>query len=63
MNFFTSLGKVFAFVLALICFENTRKGNWRLMMMLNGVVSIMGPFFIYFYVLESPRFLIASNKF
>ena len=63
MNFFTSVGKVFAFVLAYICLEDTSKGNWRMLMMLNGIVSVLGPICIYFFFFESPRFLIASAQF
>ena len=63
MNSFTSIGKIFAFVLAYTCLENASSGNWRLMMLLNGGISILGPLFVYFFFVESPRFLIAIGDF
>ena len=63
MNSFTSLGKISAFVLAYMCLESTSGGNWRLMMVINGGISIFGPLFVYLYFVESPRFLLATGDF
>jgi hypothetical protein len=47
MNFFTSVGKLVAIFLAYICLHDLKSGNWRLLMILNGLLALFGPIFIY----------------
>ena len=63
MNFFTSVGKLVALVLAYFCLEDMTSGNWRLLMLLNGVIALFGPIMIAIFFLESPRYLIAKGNF
>ena len=63
MNFFTSVGKLVALFMAYICFNDMKSGNWRLLMLYNGIIAILGPIFIGALFIESPRYLIALGKF
>jgi MFS family permease len=61
-NFFISIGKMWGCLIAYICMDSLKEGNWRLMMLLSAIPNILVYFGMAFWVLESPRFLIASGK-
>ena len=63
MNFFTSVGKLVALILAYFCFTDMKSGDWRLLMLYNGIIAILGPIFIGIFFIESPRYLIAIGKY
>jgi hypothetical protein len=63
MNAFTSVGKLVALFLAFFCLEDAKSGDWRLLMLLNGIIALLGPLCISIFFYESPRFLIASAKY
>ena len=63
MNFFTTVGKLVALILAYHCFESLSVGDWRKLMLYNGLIAMLGPIFISLFLIESPRFLLAMGKF
>jgi MFS family permease len=62
INFFFSLGKFFAVIVAKICLESLNKGNWRAMLIWCSFPSLIVFVGCWFYVKESPRFLIAVGR-
>jgi len=62
INFFFSLGKFFAVVVAKICLDSLNSGNWRAMLIWCSVPSLIVWLGCWFYVKESPRFLIAVGR-
>ena len=61
INFFVSLGKIYAFILAYICLEDFHSGHWRLMMILSSFSALLVAILTIMFMLESPRFMMASN--
>lgn len=61
INFFVSVGKIYAFVLAYICLDNFTQGHWRLMMCLSSITSLIVGVCAHLYLKESPRYLLASG--
>ena len=62
INFFVSLGKIYAFILAYICLEDFHSGHWRLMMILSSFSALLVAILTILFMLESPRFMMASNQ-
>lgn len=62
-NFCTSIGKVYAILLAYLILIDFQTGNWRLLMIICSLSSIIVIIGLIFFVKESPRFLIAIEKF
>lgn len=63
LNFCVSLGKIFGIVLAEIFLDSFTSGNWRLMMFFSGLPSVAVLIGTYCYMEESPRYLIANEKY
>lgn len=62
-NFCVSLGKVWGIFLAYLTFENLNQGNWRLMMCLCSITPLLVVLGIFFFVKESPRFLLSIKNY
>ena len=62
-NFNTSIGKVYAILLAYCILTDFHTGNWRLLMIVCSLSSLIVIIGVMFYVKESPRFLISIEKF
>ena len=62
-NFHTSIGKVYAIILAYFILTDFNTGNWRLLMIICSISSLIVIIGMVFYVKESPRFLISIEKF
>jgi len=62
INFFFSLGKFFAVIVAKFCLDSLNSGNWRAMLILCSVPSLIVFLGTWLYVKESPRFLIAVGR-
>lgn len=61
INFFVSIGKIYAFVLAYLCLTDFNTGHWRLMMCLSSITSLIVGILSYIHLMESPRYLLASG--
>jgi uncharacterized membrane protein len=55
INFFVSVGKLYAFILAYIFLEDFSRGNWRLMMFISSSTSLLVSFLAKVFLYESPR--------
>jgi len=62
-NFCVSIGKIWGIFLAYMTFHNLNEGNWRFMMALCGVTPLLVVIGMYFFVKESPRFLLSTRKY
>jgi len=62
-NFSTSIGRLYAILLAYIIFTDYHTGNWRLLMIMCSFSSMVVVIGTYFFVKESPRFLISAGRF
>lgn len=62
INFFVSIGKIYAFLLAYLCLENFNSGHWRLMMCLSSITSLLVGIFSFFFLMESPRYMVAKGE-
>lgn len=62
-NFSTSIGRLYAILLAYVIFTDYHTGNWRLLMVLCSFSSLIVVVGAYFFLKESPRFLISAGKF
>ena len=63
LNFFVSVGKLVGCLLAMACLESFTQGNWRLMMVLSGLPSLIVFVSSTLYLYESPRFLMAAGEY
>ena len=63
LNFFVSIGKLFGCILAAIFLTNFHSGNWKLMMIVSSFPSLAVFICSKMFLLESPRFLIASFRY
>lgn len=61
INFFVSIGKIYAFLLAYLCLSNFTSGHWRLMMCLSSLTSLIVGVLSYLLLMESPRYLMAAG--
>lgn len=61
INFFVSVGKIYAFLMAYLCLEEFDRGDWRLMMFMSSFTSLLVGILSKLYLMESPRYLLASN--
>lgn len=55
INFFVSIGKLYAFILAFVFLEDFSRGNWRMMMFISSLTSLMVSLLAKFFLYESPR--------
>lgn len=62
INFFFSLGKFYAVIVAKFCLDNLHSGNWRAMLIWCSLPSLIVWAGTWYFVKESPRFLIAVNR-
>ena len=63
VNFNTCIGRIYGLILATIIFTDYYTGNWRLLMVLCSLTSIIVIIGSFVYIKESPRFLISIEKF
>jgi putative MFS transporter len=61
--FCVSIGKVWGILLAYMVLNDFDYGNWRALMVLCYLSSLIVVFGVYTYVLESPRFLLSIHRF
>lgn len=62
-NFCVSIGKVWGILLAWMVLDDMSTGNWRLLMVLCSLSSLIVVLGLIYYVKESPRFLISVGRF
>lgn len=62
-SFCISIGKVYAIFLAYMILTDFQTGNWKLLMVISSLSTIFVIIGLIFFVKESPRFLIAIQKF
>lgn len=62
INFFVSIGKIYAFLLAYYFLDNFHSGNWRIMMCVSSFTSLIVGILALCFLMESPRYLIANNR-
>ena len=62
VNFFFSLGKFYAVIVAKFCLDSLTSGNWRAMLIWCSLPSLLVWLGTWLYVKESPRFLIAVER-
>lgn len=62
-NFCVSVGKIWGIFLAYLTFNNFNEGNWRFMMALCALTPLLVVIGMYFFVKESPRFLLSIGKY
>jgi len=62
-NFCVSIGKIWGIFLAYLTFKNFTEGDWRLMMALCSITPLLVVIGMYFFVKESPRFLLSTRKY
>ena len=62
INFFYTLGKLYAIGTASICLDSLSSGNWRMMLILSSLPSLVVFLGTWLYLKESPRFLVAKGK-
>ena len=63
MNFNITIGRIYALILAYFILEDYHTGNWRLLMIICSLSSLIVAFGVKLYVKESPRFLISIGNF
>lgn len=61
INSAVGFGKLYGVILGWLVLDNVHEGNWKLMMAFSALPCIFNTICIYLYVLESPRFLIATE--
>ena len=61
VNFFVTIGKMYAFLLAYVFLDGFNSGNWRMMMIISSLTSLFVFIASKYLLLESPRFLIANG--
>jgi len=62
LNFFYTIGKLYAILIAVFCLDDLTSGNWRAMLILSSVPSLIVGLGTFFYLHESPRFLVAVGE-
>jgi sugar phosphate permease len=62
INFFVSVGKIYAFLLAYLFLEDFSKGHWRMMMCVSSCTSLIVGILALIFLMESPRYLMASGQ-
>mmetsp|Transcript_14356 Transcript_14356/g.12177 ORF Transcript_14356/g.12177 Transcript_14356/m.12177 type:complete len:109 (-) Transcript_14356:236-562(-) len=62
LNFFFSVGKFYAVLVAKLCLDNLTSGNWRLMLIGCTLPSLIVFIGVLIFMKESPRFLIATGN-
>ena len=62
-NFFVSIGKVYGIILAWIVLKDLNSGNWRLLMVICSLTSLIVMYGMIYHVRESPRFLLSIEKY
>jgi len=62
INFFFSLGKFYAVIVAKFCLDDLTHGNWRAMLIWCSLPSLIVYVGTWIFVKESPRFLIAVGR-
>ena len=56
VNFYVSIGKLVAFILACIFLESFTEGNWRGMMITSSFIPLATSILIFLYIKDSFRF-------
>lgn len=62
INFFFTIGKIYCVLVAKMCLTTIDSGNWRALVMICSIPSLVVSFGTKFYLKESPRFLIVTNR-
>ena len=62
IGIFYTAGELLVCLIALLTMQNLKKGNWRLMLALSSVPGLLCFLISYFFLFESPRFLMISGK-
>lgn len=62
-NFCVSIGKVYGIIIAWIVLKDLNSGNWRLLMVLCSLTSLVVVYGMVFHVKESPRFLLSVERY
>lgn len=62
INFFVSVGKIYAFLLAYLFLEDFNKGHWKLMMCVSSFTTLIVGILALCFLMESPRYLMASGN-
>ena len=62
INFMVGMGKVFGILMAYVILDNIKSGNWRLLMTISSIPCFLVAIGTYFYIYESARFLLISNR-
>jgi len=63
INFFLTFGKLYGCMIAYIFLDNMYTGNWKGMMAFSALTPLTVFLFTYFFLKESPRFLLAASRF
>ena len=63
LNSFVGIGKMYGVLLAYIILDNIKTGDWRSLMMISSLSCFLVFIGSLLFILESPRFLIASSRF
>ena len=63
INFFMTFGKLYACGIGFMFLEDMHHGNWRAMMAFSALTPFTVFLFTFFFLKESPRFLIAASRF
>ena len=63
INFFLTFGKLYGCLIAYMFLDNMYSGNWKGMMAVSSLTPLTVFLFTYFFLKESPRFLLAASRF
>lgn len=63
VNFLINLGRLYGIFLGIVFLENFSSGNWRAMMALTCLPSIFVLLGTFLFLKETPRYLLAHQRF
>lgn len=63
LNFFVTVGKLFGCLLAYLCLDSFDKGDWRKMMVISSIPSLLVFIGSIFIIKESPRYYLNTKEF
>jgi len=62
VNFCFTIGKIYSVIMAKFTLSSLVTGNWRLMLFLSSIPSLIVSYGAWRYIKESPRYLLVSNR-
>ena len=62
LNCFITFGQIYSIIILEIFMTSFSEGNWKMVIIVSTAPNILVPFLMWFFLFESPRFLIVRNQ-